>query len=318
MDDTCDLFSAFVNLSGPYQNALYTCTSASLLVFVVSTITGNVSQVDKIWSIIPVVYTWMAVSDHRTFLMATLITIWGIRLTANFHRRGGYAWPPWTGDEDYRWEQIRKGHYFKILQNRYIWAIFNFTFISFYQNFLLLLITAPSFAVYTITKEPSCSKENRQSLNVLDAIATLLVLTFIIIESIADNQQYAFQEEKYRQIRDGIELRGGYKDGFLQSGLFSIVRKPNYAAEQCIWISYYLFSIAATGGSRIVNWSMIGWISLVILFQGSGALTEKLTKMKYPKYEDYQKHVPLYVPNLFRKESWISSSVNESKPLIAS
>jgi len=153
-------------------------------------------------------------------------------------------------------------------------------------------------------------------LNVLDAIATLLVLTFIVIEIIANNQQYAFQEEKYRQIPEGIEVRGEHKDGFLESGLFSIVKKSNYAADQCIWISYYLFSIAATGGSRIVNWSMIGWISLVILFQGSGALTEKLTKMKYPKYEDYQEHVPLHVPNLLWKRKLDSSSVNETKSLI--
>ena len=24
------------------------------------------------------------------------------RLTYNFNRRGGYSWPPWKGDEDYR------------------------------------------------------------------------------------------------------------------------------------------------------------------------------------------------------------------------
>jgi steroid 5-alpha reductase family enzyme len=34
--------------------------------------------------------------------MAALAAVWGLRLTYNFYRRGGYAWPPWTGEEDYR------------------------------------------------------------------------------------------------------------------------------------------------------------------------------------------------------------------------
>jgi hypothetical protein len=34
--------------------------------------------------------------------MAAVAAVWGLRLTYNFYRRGGYAWPPWTGEEDYR------------------------------------------------------------------------------------------------------------------------------------------------------------------------------------------------------------------------
>ena len=34
--------------------------------------------------------------------MAAVSAVWGLRLTYNFYRRGGYAWPPWTGEEDYR------------------------------------------------------------------------------------------------------------------------------------------------------------------------------------------------------------------------
>lgn len=230
--------------------------------------------------------------------MAIIATVWGVRLTYNFWRRGGYAWPPWEGEEDYRWEQLRQGHLLNILQNPTAWHIFNLMFISFYQNFLLLLIVSPSFVAYTMATDPSCVNVGGEPpLNWLDCVASVLVLFFIVIESIADNQQLRFQTEKYRRIDAGIELDGEYKDGFNQSGLFSILRKPNYAAEQAIWISFYLFSISASG--RIFNWSSIGWILLVLLFQGSGWLTEKLTLMKYKEYSEYQKRVPLYVPRLF-------------------
>lgn len=287
--------------NGPYYNALFTCLVVSIAVFLTSTITNNISQVDKLWSIIPFIYTWMAICDSRTFLMASLSTIWGLRLTYNFSRRGGYQWPPWKGEEDYRWEQIRQGHYLPILQNPFAWMMFNFIFVSFYQNFLLLLIATPSFVAYTVATDPACAT-TFEPLNAMDFMVAAVILFFIGVETLADNQQYTFQTEKYRQIDAGIQLKGEYKDGFCQSGLFAILRKPNYIAEQCIWISFYLFSVSATGGRILLNWSMIGWVLLVLLFQGSGELTEKLSIKKYPSYKDYQKKVPLYVPNIFHKK----------------
>ena len=43
-------------------------------------------------------------------------------------------------------------------------------------------------------------------------------------------------------------------------------------------------------------------LSLVLLFQGSGSFTEKLSSAKYPDYSQYKKDVPLYVPSL--KKIW--------------
>mmetsp|Transcript_27093 Transcript_27093/g.27462 ORF Transcript_27093/g.27462 Transcript_27093/m.27462 type:complete len:115 (-) Transcript_27093:134-478(-) len=105
---------------------------------------------------------------------------------------------------------------------------------------------------------------------------------------------------------------GDYADGFCQSGLFSIVRKPNYAAEQSIWICFYLFAVAATGGN-FLNWSIIGGLKLTMLFQGSGFFTEKLTLMKYPEaYAKYQRRVPLYVPRLWRVNSKTNNTETQS------
>ena len=296
------------NDNNPYFVAFYTCVAISLLTFAVSTITRNYSQVDKVWSITPVLYAWFAVVDQRTLLMAILATIWGIRLTWNFNRRGGYKWPIWEGDEDYRWACIQKGHYIDILKYPVPWMLFNFGFISFYQNFLLMLTAAPSFVASTMATDPSCSTStngNGKPLDMfgLDGIATVMMVVFIVIESIADNQQYEFQKEKYRQIEAvGVEQKGKYADGFRQSGLFAIVRKPNYASEQMIWISYYLFSISASG--KILNWSVIGCTLLVLLFQLSGRFTEKLTLMKYPvAYASYQQRVGLYAPRLFQSKN---------------
>ena len=67
--------------------------------WVASLITKDTSWVDRIWSIVPVVYVWIFASSvitsgqdsARLILMAVLVTLWGIRLTFNFARKGGYT-----------------------------------------------------------------------------------------------------------------------------------------------------------------------------------------------------------------------------------
>lgn len=59
-------------------------------------------MVDQIWSISPVIYMWyfaVATGFHpKVVLLALLVSVWGVRLTYNFARKGGYS-----GEEDYRW-----------------------------------------------------------------------------------------------------------------------------------------------------------------------------------------------------------------------
>lgn len=309
--DNCNLIELTLNeINVPFSPVRICCLACAfftLLVFVVSEISRNYSQTDKLWSITPFIYAWILVCDTRTFLMATLSTVWGFRLTWNFARRGGYTWPPWDGDEDYRWKYIQEGYLLGILKNKFLWTLFNFLFISLFQHVLLLVVVSPSVVAHVVATKCSVGDDSvhSSSLNLLDLLASFLYLGFIFTESIADNQQQRFQNEKHRRIATGETLRGDYLDGFTRSGLFSIVRKPNYACEQGLWVSFGLFSLATfrSGIARennIFNWSHIGWISYVILFQGSGPFTEYISKQKYPRYVEYVKETPLFVPNIFK------------------
>ena len=93
--------------------ALQATTLRTLLLIYVTTalaccavaeLTRNCSQVDKLWSVMPVVYAWVMADaagfTPRALLMAFLLTAWGVRLTYNFGRRGGYSWRFWEGEED--------------------------------------------------------------------------------------------------------------------------------------------------------------------------------------------------------------------------
>lgn len=259
---------------------------AATLCFVVSSITKNYSQVDKLWSIIPIVYVWIATVkagfEPRLILMASLTTIWGIRLTYNFNRRGGYTLKFWEGEEDYRWAILRAKPEFSA---KWKWTAFNLLFISFYQMGLIMLFTFP--IIKAVQGTP---------LGIWDLLLTTLFLGFVLYEYIADEQQWRYQTEKYRRIEAKEELTGVYKKGFIDTGLWSKSRHPNYFAEQSIWIIFYLFSVVATGS--YFNWSIAGCILLILLFQGSANFSEGVSASKYPDYQDYQKKTGKFLPKL--------------------
>jgi len=260
-----------------------------LLTFVVGHLTGNVSQTDKLWSIVPAPYAWYMTAlgdwNERMVLMSIVVTIWATRLTFNFARRSGYSWKFWEGEEDYRWEVLRQRPGFS---NPIVWMLFNLLFICFYQNTLIFLFTLPIVTSLS---------ENAQPIGMIDYALAAAYVGLVLIEFIADQQQYNFQTEKYHRIHAGEEM-GPYADGFVQTGLWSVVRHPNYAAEQTIWIVFYLFSVAATG--EWINWSIAGCVLLVILFKGSSDFSEEISAKKYPNYTAYQQSVGRFFPKLFK------------------
>lgn len=254
--------------------------------FVVSELSRNYSQVDKIWSLIPLFYVWYVAYasgwNPRLLLMAGLVTLWGLRLTYNFARRGAYSWKFWQGEEDYRWAVLRAT---PLLQGRLRWGLFNLGFISLYQNALIMLFTLPALVAWQGADKP---------IGLADALVAVLFVAFLVLETVADQQQYDFQTEKYRRIAAGEPLQGDYARGFRSSGLWGWVRHPNYACEQAIWLCFYLFSVTATG--RWINWSLAGALLLLLLFQGSSDFSEKISKGKYPEYADYLRRVPRFIP----------------------
>ena len=261
---------------------------SALLCFVLGELTGNNSQVDKVWSILPFVYCWIIAvkggMQPRLVVMALLATLWGIRLTFNFARKGAYRLRFWEGEEDYRWKILRAT---PMLKHRGVWMLFDLVFISVYQNALILMLTFPALVCMGST-EP---------FGLMDAVAAVLMFGFIVYETIADEQQWRFQSKKWAMIRAGKrleELPAPYDKGFNTFGLWRVSRHPNYLAEQAIWVSLYLFTIGA--GVGIINWSMIGALLLVLLFTASTSLAEGISSDKYPEYAAYCQKVNKFFP----------------------
>jgi steroid 5-alpha reductase family enzyme len=170
-----------------------------------------------------------------------------------------------------------------VLKGKFRFGLFNFFFISFYQHSLILLISSPLLLA---------AKNQGAGLNTIDFIAAFLILMFIVIETVADNQLFRFYQLKKQNYGSKELYRESLKKGFLTEGLWCFSRHPNFAAEQAIWISFWLFGVAASG--RWINWTLSGPVLLIVLFQGSSRLTERISSSRYPDYAVYQKTVPRF------------------------
>jgi len=264
------------------------CVAIIVYSFVFSIVGQNCSKVDQIWSVTPWVFGWLfyahraAHAPHpRLLLVCILMTLWGTRLTFNFWRRGGYG-NGWTHEEDYRWPVLRK-----IIGNWFLFLLFNITFIASYQNILLLLIALPA---YGVMKSPITA------ISVSDWVLAAVFVLLLVMETVADQQHYDFQEYKHslKEAERKRHTNPDIRDGFLRAGLFKYSRHPNYFAEQAQWVVIFLFTVASA--EDFFNVYSMGAILLVLLFQGSVAFSEGLTAKKYPKYAEYQKSVSQMIP----------------------
>jgi steroid 5-alpha reductase family enzyme len=264
--------------------------STALLCFVAGELTHNFSQVDKVWSLMPVVYSLITLfafpASHRIWLMTILVLLWGLRLSYNFYRKGGYHVIPWKGEEDYRWNLIRQHP--KLKKGIRI-TLFNLFFISFYQHFLIFLFSTPLLLA---------ANYSTVSLSTLDYLAATFMFFFILMETIADNQLHIFQIQKRHIILPTGKYSKSLRDGFLAEGLWKHVRHPNFTAEQSIWVCFYFFGVAATG--EWINWTLTGPLLLILLFTGSSEFTESISMQKYPGYMNYKQNVPKFIPIVFK------------------
>lgn len=262
----------------PLLAVLIVAGASSAFCWIASLITKDTSWVDRLWSIVPVVYVWIfALSGiiagkdgMRLIVMAVLVTAWGARLTFNFARKGGY-----TGMEDYRWAILRGR------MKPWQFQLFNLFFIVLYQNALLVLITLPAYIAW----------QHPVPFTGWDAAFAMLFAAFLVGEFVADQQQWDFHQAKKA-------AGGNLEAGFLATGLFAYSRHPNFFFEQAQWWAFYAIgatALVADGGSWL-NWTIAGAALLTVLFIGSTIFTESITASKYPAYAEYRRTTSMLIP----------------------
>ncbi|HPR32865.1 MAG TPA: DUF1295 domain-containing protein, partial [Prolixibacteraceae bacterium] len=226
-----------------------------IVCFVAGLLTRNHSHVDRLWSLLPpiLVIIWFPEDPEKqkAFLIpALLVLAWGIRLTWNFGRKGGYTFVRGKGftGEDYRWPILRRK-----IGNRFFFELFHFFFICVFQLSLIFAFTLP---LYYLGQTGYLPGKTDYALYLLHAL-------LLLYETLADNQQYSFHSRKNR-----LPYRHDprYRLGFNTLGLWRHSRHPNYMAELGQWIVVWLYLVSATGTLHI---SGSGALVLILLFLGS-------------------------------------------------
>jgi steroid 5-alpha reductase family enzyme len=257
----------------PLLTVLSITACTALASFFFGWATGDYSWTDRLWSTVPVGYGWIYAYASRfsapSTLAAAMVTLWGIRLTANFARKGGYS-----DKEDYRWPILRQR-----ISGRFAWQAFNFLFIACYQQLLFVCFTLPLWAL-SVAPAPASGTASWA------CVAAMLL--FLVLETAADLQQFDFQMAKHGHRERKPEIKAEYEQGFLSSGLFSRSRHPNYLGELGFWWSVYAYAVAAHIPSAVV--ALAGPVLLTLLFVGSTIFTEQITASKYPLYEQHKRH----------------------------
>jgi steroid 5-alpha reductase family enzyme len=243
--------------------------------------TGDYSWVDRLWSLVPILYAWLYAlkegAGSAPMVAALLVSLWGARLTFNFARRGGYS-----GTEDYRWSALRSR-----IPSPLLWQAFNAAFICAFQLGLVTLFVSPLGMLVSGAEIGPLAI----------AVPGLLCLGFIAFETEADREQWEFQSRKAERLALPAADRPPDEEaerGFRSSGLFRLSRHPAYFGEIGFWWSFYL--VCALGSGRILDWRASGAALLTGLFALSVGFTESLSASKYPAYRDYQERSSAVLP----------------------
>ncbi|KAI9715324.1 MAG: hypothetical protein M1828_000889 [Chrysothrix sp. TS-e1954] len=280
--------------TNPLVSALAFSIFLGPLFLAVSEFNRNYSQVDRCWSILPTLYnahyvTWSHLNGLPTARLDLLMAVsvfWSVRLTFNYWRKGGYQ----IGSEDYRWEVLKQ------YIPPFLFFLFDVVFISILQNLLLFTITTPTY-ILLLT-----SQTTPNTLATSDMAFAVLIVSLVITSAIADQQQWNYYTARttYRSTakvpQDSPYNAISLDRGFNTHGLWAWSRHPNFAAEQGVWIALFQWSCYAT--FSFWNWSGIGAVLYLILFQASTWFTELITKRKYEEYAEYQKRVSKFLPKL--------------------
>ncbi|GAA5852755.1 hypothetical protein JCM9279_003958 [Rhodotorula babjevae] len=253
----------------PLHPAILFSLVTAAVVFVLGEVTGNVSQVDRLWTSLPLIYSahftfWPLVTgqvthvadlDHRMLVVFALQCAWSARLTYQSARRGFLTLNPW-GEEDYRWLIVRRR------LPKWAFSLLDLVFIALIQNLLLLAAELPQYLLLTHDRaasshlsqlarlKPHHTAVARVPLNVADALLAGLFVVTLALEMRADNEQQAFQTLKHAAL-DKQKKGGRLTDkeqkaverGFVAEGLWAWSRHPNFACEQATWYLLYAFTV---------------------------------------------------------------------------
>ena len=202
----------------------------------------------------------------RELIVSLLVVIWALRLSSFLYLRIHRA------GKDGRFDRLKTSPIRFLVP----WTI----------QGLWVFLTMIVVIVINSQAEPA------PELGIWDAIGLLIWLLGFSIEVIADNQKSAFNANSENQGK------------WIDSGLWSYSRHPNYLGEIMLWTGIACFGISCFSGMERLAWISPIFIYLLLTKISGVPILDRRGLEKWgdqPEYHKYRDETPTLLPRLTRK-----------------
>ncbi len=236
------------------------------LLWLVSLKTRNAGIADIFWGTGFVIAAWVYFahtpegSPVRRWLLALLVTLWGLRLSAHIFRRNAGK------GEDFRYRKWREEG-----GSQWWWRSYFTVFLL--QGLLMWIISAPLLAAQWAA--------GPVRLQWLDYAATAAWVVGFLFEAISDWQLLRFKADPANHGK------------VLRTGLWRYSRHPNYFGDAVQWWGYYGFALSPGGW-----WTVFSPILMTLLLRRVSGVTllERTLIETRPGYREYVETTPAFFP----------------------
>jgi steroid 5-alpha reductase family enzyme len=200
--------------------------------------------------------------DARSILLLILVVIWSGRLGIFLFRRVQRI------GKDARFDEIKPSfiRFLTAWTVQALWVIFTL-----------------SAALATITTS------TRKALDVFVLIGTIIWVFGFTFEVVADAQKNRFRADPQN------------KGKFIQSGLWSLSRHPNYFGEITLWVGVAVIALPVLRGWQFITMISPVFVTLLLTRISGVPPLEKRSDEKWGgqlDYEAYKKRTPVLIPRL--------------------
>lgn len=203
--------------------------------------------------------------DTRSILLMILVLIWAIRLGMFLFRR------IMKEGEDKRFKEIKQSGPSFLLT----WTL---------QGLWVSFTLAAALAAIT--------GEHRVEFGIIGLSGLLVWIIGFGFEALAD-----YQKSKFRSVPENIGK-------FINTGLWSVSRHPNYFGEILLWIGIAIIALPTLQGWRWMTLISPVFVTLLLTKVSGVPLLEKRADEKWggqEDYEEYKKKTPVLIPNPFNR-----------------
>jgi steroid 5-alpha reductase family enzyme len=200
--------------------------------------------------------------DSRAILLSILVAVWAIRLGSFLFGRIRKA-----GKDD-RFDEI-KPSFIRFLN---VWTI---------QGLWVTFTMAAALVAITT--------DTRKELDLFAIVGFLVWIFGFAIEVVADSQKSRFSANPNN------------KGKFIQTGLWSRSRHPNYFGEIMLWVGIAIIALPVLQGWQWVALISPVFVTLLLTRVSGVPLLEKKADKKWggqEDYESYKKRTPVLIPKL--------------------